>query len=834
MADVGLSLFMIAGMLWTKVGSSFDTRTHQKVNTVLRNIHVALRSHRRTPGVATTAILTLSVGIGLATAVFTVAEALLIRRLPVRDQDRIVVLWGELSGDRSNYPLGIDDARLFEQRTRALGAVGFYMYEGATPTLIRQGNDLTRLRGALVSGDFFDVLGVTPSLGRSLRPEDDVRGSVPVIVLSHDAWQQKFGGDPAVIGHQVTTHYNGVAYTIVGVMPQGIDFPRGADFWAPVIPGVTESNMQYLALHVVGRLAPGVTPENARGEITAFYQRPEATVWQRTLRGVVHTLPQLVVGDTKPALLAFTIASALLLLITCINVANLLMVRGLTRVREIAVRAALGASRGRVIGQLLLENGLLALAGAALGAVVAAAAVRGFVAFAPDGVPRIGEIGVNATVLSGAIGLTALATLIFALAPAILTSRVELQEVLRSDARQTSGRGSRLLTEGLVAAQVALALLVLSAAGLVGKSLIKLQRVDLSLEPSNLLIAELAMRADHFDTKEKQLALLDKLMRRLESVPGVRAISHVVAVPFGGGWDGRPGAEGQTRDEIAANPMLNMDVVSAGYFATLGIPLLRGRAFTDQDREGAPKVVVISATAAEHYWPNGDPIGKRLMMGGDLDEVFTVVGVVPDTRYRELRDARASIYFPIHQTIFPFAPTTLAIRTTAAPAEFIPTLRRAISDADPAVALSSAAPFTTLLEGPLAQPRLNAFLLVVFAVAGVALAAIGLFGIMMTAVRQRVREIGVRLALGATPRDLKRMVLRRGLAIAAAGMIVGIAGALMTNRLIAALLYDVSPSDALTLGAVAALLLVVAALASAIPARTTTRIDPVEALRVEG
>ncbi|HEY7567601.1 MAG TPA: ABC transporter permease [Gemmatimonadaceae bacterium] len=804
------------------------------MSTVLQNISVALRSHRRTPGVAAAAILTLSVGIGLATAVFTVAEALLLRRLPVRDQDRIVVLWGELTGDQSNYPLGIDDARLFEQRTRALGAVGFYMYEGAIPTLIRQGNDLTRLRGALVSGDFFDVLDVAPSLGRALRPADDVRGSLPVIVLSHEAWQQKFGADPAVIGRRVTTHFNGVAYTIVGVMPQGIDFPKGADFWAPVIPGVPERSMQYLALHVIGRLAPGVTAAHARDEITAFYQRPAATVWQRTLRGTVRSLPQLIVGDTKPALLAFAIASALLLLITCINVANLLMVRGLARVREIAVRAALGATRARVIGQLLLENGLIALAGGVLGAAVATAAVRGFVAFAPEGVPRIREIGVNGTVLGGAIGLTALATLIFALAPAILTSRVQLQEVLRSDARQTAGRGSRLLTEGLVVAQVALAMLVLSAAGLVGRSLIKLQRVDLSLEPSNLLIAELAMRADQFDTKEKQPALLDKLMRRLESLPGVRGASHVVSVPFGGGWDGRPATDGQTPDEVAANPMLNMDVVSPSYFRTLGIPLVRGRAFTDEDRENAPKVVVISAAAARHYWPDGDPIGKRLKMGGDLDEIFTVVGVVPDVRYRELRDARASIYFPIHQTIFPFAPTTLAIRTTGDAADFIPTLRRVISDADPSVAVSSAAPFTTLLGGPLAQPRLNAFLLVVFGAAGVALAAIGLFGVVTTAVRQRVREIGVRLALGASPRDLRRMVLKRGLAIAAVGLFVGVAGALMTNRLIAALLYDVSPSDALTLGAVAALLLAVAALASAIPARSTTRIDPVDALRVEG
>lgn len=801
---------------------------------MLQSTRVAIRSHRRTTSVAVTAILTLSVGIGLATAVFTVAEAMLIRRLPVRDQNRIVVLWGEKQGDKVKYPLGIEGARHFEQNTRALSDVAFVMYEGAIPTLVRRGDELMRLRGALVTGGLFDVLGVTPSLGRSLRREDDVHGAAPVMVLSHDTWQRKFGGDAAVIGRQITTHWSSTTYTIVGVMPQGIDYPKGVEFWAPVIAATPEQSMQYLGLYAVGRLARGVTAADARAELTAYYQLPEATVWQRALRGVVHTLPQLVVGDTKPALLAFGLASALLLLITCINVANLLMVRGLTRVREIAVRAALGATRARVAGQLLLENGLLAVAGGVFGAAVAAGAVRGFVAYAPEGVPRVTEIGVNGTVLAGAIGLTALATLLFALAPAVLTSRVELQDVLRADTRQTGARGSRLISEGLVAAQIALALLILSGAGLVGRSLIKLQQVDLSLEPSNLLIAELAVRQALFDTKEKQLALLDRVRRRLESVPGVRSLSYTVAVPFGGGWDGRPAADGQTPDEIAANPMLNMDVVSADYFATLGMSVLRGRVFTDGDREDSPKVIVLSAAAAEHYWPGVDPIGKRLLMGGNLDEAFTVIGVVPDARYRELRDARASIYFPIRQTIFPFAPTTLAIRTAGSPSEFIPTLRRTVSAVDPAIALASAAPFDVFLEGPLGQPRLNAFLLVVFAVAGSVLAAIGLFGVMTASVRQRTREIGVRLALGATPSELQRAVVRRGVMIAVIGLGVGGVAALMSNRLLAALLYGVSPGDSLTLVSMAAVLLGVAMIASAIPARATTRINPVEALRVEG
>jgi putative ABC transport system permease protein len=306
-------------------------------------------------------------------------------------------------------------------------------------------------------------------------------------------------------------------------------------------------------------------------------------------------------------------------------------------------------------------------------------------------------------------------------------------------------------------------------------------------------------------------------------------------VPFSGsgGWDGRPAAEGQSAEEAAGNPMLNMEVVVPDYFATLGLRLSRGRGFTDEDRAGAPAVVVVSRSAARHYWPNQDPIGKRLMMGPNLERTFTVVGVVPDTRYRELRDARPSIYFPLLQSFFPFAPLNLAIRTSGPPAEVVPALRRAIADVGGGVALASAAPFGTFLDEPLAQPRLNALLLAIFSVTAVALAAVGLFGVMATVVRQRTRELGVRMALGATSGVVGRMVLRRGMTIATAGMSLGLLGALIANRLLLALLYEVSPTDGVTLGAVAVLLLVIATLACVLPARASTRIDPVLALRAE-
>ena len=789
----------------------------------------ALRTLARTPGFALTAILTLALGIGLATAVFTVADALLLRRLPVRDQDRLVVLWGQKPGREFAYPLALEDARDFARRARSLERVAFYASFGAAPLPIREADQISRLRRALVSGEFFDVLGVRPLLGRALRAADAVSGAAPVVVLSYAAWQQRFGGDAHVLGRQVVMYDNGMPYTIVGVMPQGLDYPQGTDFWAPA------GESRFILFDVIGRLAPGATAADARAELTTFLGRAEASPWQRDLRGVVHTWPRLVLGDVRPALFAFAAAAALLLLITCINVANLLLVRGVGRMREIAVRTALGAGRGQVIAQLLLENAFLAVSGGALGIALAAGAVQSFIALAPAGLPRLDEIHLNASALAGAIAITGVAMLLFGLAPAVLTSSVEPQQALRSDARQSGSRRSRLAAEGLVAGQVALALVVLSAAGLIARSLVKLERAELSFEPSRLLIGELALRSDQYDNAAKQRALLGRLLPQLKAIPGVRGVSPVVAVPFSGSaaWDGRPVAERQSPEEAAANPMLNMDVVAPDYFKTLGIPVLRGRGLTEADRAGAPPVVVLSQSAARHYWPEGDPIGKRLLAGPKAERTLTVVGIVPDTRYRDLREARPSIYFPLGQSFFPFAPLGLAIRTSGPPADLVPTIRRAISEREPGVALASAAPFETYLEGPLAQPRLNALLLAVFAGAAVVLAAVGLFGAMATMVRQRTRELGVRMALGATGRDLRRMVMRRGLTITGVGSVLGLMGALLANRLLVALLYDVTPTDLATLTAVTGFLIGVAALASLIPAQATTRIDALIALRAE-
>src|SRR5262245_382402 len=594
------------------------------MDTLIQNLRVGIRSLRRTPGVALLAVFTLALGIGLSTAVFTVADALLLRRLPVRDQERLVVLWGAAPERAFDYPVGFSDGGEFIRSSRMLERAALFLYNGAVPVPVRDGDRISRLRRALVSGEFFEVLGARALLGRALRPADDVQGAEPVAVLSHAAWQRRFNRDPGVLGRRIVLYGDGTAYTIVGVMPQGLGYPKGTDFWAPVVPSMSPETLSQMAFYVIGRLVSGATPADAADDLTAFFRRAEDP-GTREQHGVASPWPRLVLGDVRPALIAFAAATGLILLITCINVANLLLLRGLARVREVAVRSALGASRRRIVSQLLAESALLAGAGGALGIGVAAGAIRAFLAIAPPGFPRLDEIHLSGTALTGAVAITAVATIVFALAPAILTSRVDLQQTLRSDARQTAGRGRRLASEGLVAAQLAFALLVLSAAGLITRSLIQLERADLALAPSRLLIGELALRDDLYADAKKQAALLERLVARLEALPGVRAASPVVAVPFseGAGWDGKFAAEGQSPEAAAANPMLNMELVTPGYFATLGIPVLRGRGFSDRDREGAPLVVVLSRSAARHRRPDEAPIGQRLVLVADTGQVKT-------------------------------------------------------------------------------------------------------------------------------------------------------------------------------------------------------------------
>lgn len=801
-----------------------------------QDFRFAVRTLRHAPGWAVGVVLTLALGIGLATAVFTIADALLLRPLPVRDQEHVVVMWGaSRDGRTDHFPLLYNDAREFARRSRTLERVEFFAFGGAQLVDVDLGGGIARLRRSLVSGGYFDLLGTRPILGRALRRDDDVTGAAPVAVLSYAGWQHFFGGAPDVIGRQLSLHEFGVTYTIVGVMPLALDYPRGADFWAAVVPnsGPLGDQPIYAELQVIGRLRSGVSPGSAAAELSSFFAHNQKSAWVRQMVGVAHPLSDDIVGNVGPAVLAFGAAAALLLLITCINVSNLLLVRGRARSCEIAILAALGAERARLVVQLLAESVLLALPGGLLGAIFAAVAVRAFVALAPAGTPRLDEIYVGGPIIVAAIAITSLATMLFALAPAIVTSRTELQQSLRAGSRQSgTSRRFRLGTEALVAGQVALALLVLSAAGLLARSLVRLERVDLAFDPSHLLVVELALPYGVFGDAAKPIALLTRLVPGLEALPGVRAATPVFTVPFAavGGVFGSPVAEGESPNDAARNPTVYYEAVMPNYFRTFGLQLVRGRLLSDDDRAGALPVVVVTESVARHYWPGIDPIGKRFVFERDG---LTVVGVVRDTHYRNFRESRPSMYLPLRQSPFPFAPTTLVIATDGQPADLVPSIRHSVTEITPGVLIASAAPLESYVAEALAQPRLDALLLALFAAAAVTLAAVGLFGVMAAAVRQRTSEIGVRVALGATPNDIRVLVLGHALAIAGTGALVGLVAALATTRALRSLLFGISPTDVSTLVGVSLSLLVVAMLAAYLPAHRAQRVDPMLALRAE-
>jgi predicted permease len=805
---------------------------------LLQDFRFARRTLRHARGWAAGVVLTLALGIGLATAVFTIADALLLRPMPVRDQDRVVVLWGVTRDGRTDhFPLLYRDARQFALNTRTLERVEFFAFGGAQLVDVDLGAGVARLRRSLVTGGYFDLLGTRPLLGRALRTSDDVTGAAPVAVLSYSGWQRFFGGSRDAIGREISLHEFGVRYKIVGVMPLGLDYPRGVDFWAAVVPnsGPLGDQPIYAELNVIGRLRRGVSVDDARTELTSFFAHYPQSEWMRQVLGVAHRLPEDVVGNVGAAVLAFASAAGLLLLITCINVSNLLLVRGRARGREIAILSALGAERGRLVLQLAMESAILAAGGAIVGIAFAVVAVRAFIALAPAGTPRLDEIHVGGATILAAIAITSLAAMLFAVVPTIITSRAELQDSLRTGAPQSgTSRRFRAGTEALVAGQMALALVVLGAAGLVVRSLVQLEHVDLAFEPSRLLVVELAFPHDYFGTATvpQQAEILARLTSVVESLPGVRSATPVFTAPFEpvGGVFGHPVAEGQTRTDAVRNPTVYYETVTPNYFRTFGVSLVRGRLFSENDRDGSLPVAVIGESVARHYWPGMNPLGKRFKL--DTGSI-TIVGVVRDTRYRNFREPQPSIYIPLRQSPFPFAPTTLVVATDGRAADVVPFIRRAIGDIGSGVSVASAMPLESYVAIALAQPRLNAVLLALFAGAAVSLAAIGLFGVMAAAVRQRTREIGVRVALGATPNDVRLLVLGRALAIAAFGALVGLGAALATAQTLRSLLFGVSPTDVTTLASVSIALMLVALVAAYLPARRAQRVNPMLALRAE-
>jgi putative ABC transport system permease protein len=800
----------------------------------------ATTSLRRSPGFAATAVLTLALGIGASTAMFTVLDGVLVRDLPVQDEEEVVALWTEApSGASDHVPVSQGDLTAFGEWSRTFASVAGVAYQGAVElTLREEGRPLTAT-GTWVTGDFFSTLGIAPVHGRTLLPSDDVPGAAPAMVIGHGFWQSYFGGDAAAVGRAF--EWNGRGYTVVGVLPRGFEYPKGAEFWVPVSAAFPEeaqkSRSPYVIYDLVGRLRPGVGAREAREDYAAFLgegdsERPPAL---RGMRPVLTPLRALITGDVRATLWAASAAVALLLLIACVNVANLLLVRGSARTQELAIRRALGAGRRRLIRQLITESAVLALLGGVLGALLAIWAVTAAVHLAPPELPRRDMIAVDARVLLFATAATAAAALLSGLLPAFLSAGGGLSERLRGEDRGASAtRGTQTLRQGLVIGQVSVAILVVVGAGLLIRSLIQLQTVDMGFNEERLLVAPTTLPPDLVPERDQQLALQEEMLERVRAIPGVVDAALLTSRPFSGpaGWTATYTGEGQSSEVQAINPMLNLELAGSEYFRTLEVPIRRGRAFGAHDREDAPRVAVVSETVARHTWPGEAPIGKRLKLGppDGPGEWHTVVGVVGETRYRELADPQPSLYLPIRQFGGP-VPTTLAVRTRSEPAGAVPQIRRVLQEVHPEWVLAGGGSMRELMAAPLARPRFSTLLLGAFAALTVLLSAVGLYGVLAVTVRQRAREIGIRLALGASAGGVARMVVRQGMALVAAGTLLGVAGALATSRLLRSLLFQVSPTDPLTLGAASALLLAVALLASWLPARRAARTDPMVALR---
>jgi predicted permease len=808
----------------------------------LRLAWVGLRRARAFTGAA---VLTLAVGIGGTTAMFALVQGVLLRPLPVPKQGRLIFAWKALrAAGSAHWPFRAPEIDVISKESRVLESVaGVSYYDHPSPFAAVENGAASSISGAAVAGDFFRVLGVEPILGRALNRADDVMGAESVLVITHALWQRRYGGSRDVIGRRVMV--NERPFAIVGVMPPQVECPHGVEAWMTVAASAsTVTNPAFREgvlrdVDLIARLRPGATIEQARSELLGLTSRLEAHAPPDALGGwspVVRSYEDVVVGEVRPALLLLFGAVGLVLLIASANAANLLLLRGEARRPELAVRAALGAGPGRLARQLLAESLLLALAAGVVGLAVTWWTLRALIALIPDGLPRVESVRIDAGVLLFTVAVAFLTAALAGLAPVLSLARADLVAHLRSGGRGATGRAARGGRRGLVVAQVALAVTVVAAAGLLTRSLLRLQAVDMGLAADRLVFVRLALPQAKYADGARHLQFLKDVVARLEAAPGIAGATPVNTPPFAGsgGWDAPEfTAEGQSAEQAAINPSLNLESVHPNYFQTFEVTLVRGRGFTGADRRGAPEVAVVSEDVAARTWPGEDPIGKRVKFGR-LDSTYpwrTVVGVARPTRYRELTAPRPTLYVPAEQFI---AAAEMLVLRTASPLGLVARLaRERVGAVDPAVHVVQVAPFREMLQGPLARPRFNAFLIGVFGIAALLLAAIGLYAVIAASVRQRYTEIGVRVALGATASDVRGLVLGEGLRLAGLGAAIGLASAVVASRLLRGLLYGVHPLDPVSLLAAASLLVGVSALASYMPARRAARVDPVSMLRAE-
>jgi putative ABC transport system permease protein len=795
----------------------------------------SLRRLFHRPGFTSVAVATLALGIGGVTAIFSVADAVILRPLPFEDPERLALMWQ--ASPVKNQPfveLSYPEYREWRAQARSLSDVAGMVGVNQNHTLSGRGEP-TVLQGRMVTPNFFAVLGASALLGRTLQ-EEDASGDGGAIVLSHAAWQARFGGDPNILGQKLTL--GEAVHTVVGVMPKAFAYPKGVEVWTPILSHTAlAKNEGVFWMVALGRLRPGVLLTAGTAELSSITERYMRDRWKDPgFQAVLNPLSDSIFGATRPALLALLGAVSLVLLIACANVAGLLMVRLTDRRSELAVRQALGASLAGLARDVVAEAAALAGAGGLLGAAVAYVLTPALVALAPSDVPRLADVAVDLRALGVAAAVSAVCIVFCALPPVLLLRRLSLESYLREGARGVVSARNPLRTI-LVVGEVALALVLLVGAGLLFRSFTELERVPLGYEPRGVLTLAVPAPQSRYPKEADWRAFYKELLRRVSAVPGVTSAASVTLRPLWGsvGLDAIFTVEGQSKQEADRNPYLNFEAVSADYFRTMGIALKRGRVISEDDADGREGVVVVSESFARRFWPDADPIGKRLKTpqpGTSYhDSWLRVVGVVADARYRELQAARLDLYMSYLQSNA--RPHHVVVRTAFDPLALVRPIREIVQQLDPGLPLTDVASMTELVSRALGEPRFAARLFGAFALIALLLAALGLYGLLAYSVSRRTQEIGVRVALGARPSDVRRMVVREGLRLVMGGLALGLLGAAAAARLLTSLLFGVRPVDPPTFAAVASLLLAVAALACLLPASRAARVDPAVALRAE-